>query len=265
SAKMLHSPPSPPTPRSTMTTRRDFLQQASLGAAGLAFLPDLALPAERSPNEQIRIGVIGVGNQGKGNLRTHLKNTVAVCEVDSKRLAAAKESVETATKKKCAAYGDYRKLLADKNVDAVVITTPDHWHALMTIDACAAGKDVYVEKPLTLTIAEGRAMVAAARKYKRVVQTGSQQRSDARFRQACELVRNGKIGKVHTVRVGIPGVNFKGPAVPDTKPPAELDYEFWLGPAPLRPYNVNRVHYNFRIFWDYSGGQMTNFGAHHLD
>jgi predicted dehydrogenase len=194
-----------------------------------------------------------------------LKNVVAVCDVDSTRLGAAQAQVEKATGKKCAAYGDYRKLLEDRNVDAVVITTPDHWHALMTIDACAAGKDVYVEKPLTLTIAEGRAMVAAARRYNRIVQTGSQQRSDARFHQACELVRNGKIGKVHTVRVGIPGVNFKGPAVPDAKPPAELDYDFWLGPAPLRPYNVNRVHYNFRFFWDYSGGQMTNFGAHDLD
>ena len=108
-------------------------------------------------------------------------------------------------------------------------------------------------------------MVAAARKHDRVVQTGSQQRSDDRFRLACELVRNGRIGKVHTVRVGLPGVNFDGPAVPDTAPPPELDYDFWLGPAPERPYNPKRVHYLFRFFWDYSGGQMTNFGAHHLD
>src|SRR5205807_6736679 len=129
--------------------------------------------------------------------------------------------------------------------------------ALVTIDACAAEKDVYCEKPLTLTVAEGRAMVRAARKYRRVVQTGSQQRSDVKFRLACELVRSGRIGKVHTVRVGLPGVNFKGPAVPDSDPPPELDYDFWLGPAPKRPYNVKRVHYNFRFFWDYSGGQLT--------
>src|SRR5262245_31203223 len=226
-----------------MTTRRTFLGQFGLGAAGLALLPDLALPQERSPLERIRIGCIGVGNQGRGNLGVHLKNTVAVCEVDSTRLGVAKERVEKATGKPCAAYGDYRKLLEDKNVDAVVITVPDHWHALMTIDACAAGKDVYCEKPLTLTIAEGRAMVNAARKYKRVVQTGSQQRSDDRFRQACELVRNGKIGKVHTVKVGIPKVNFKPPAVPDSPPPKELDYDMWLGPAPKRSYNEKRVHY----------------------
>jgi predicted dehydrogenase len=248
-----------------MTTRRTFLARAGLGAAGLTFRPDLALPQERSPNERVRIGCIGVGNQGRGNLGKHLKNTVAVCEVDSARLVEAKVRVEKETKKPCAAYGDYRKLLDDKNVDAVVITVPDHWHALMTIDACAAGKDVYVEKPLTLTIAEGRAMVNAARKYKRVVQTGSQQRSDDRFRRACELVRSGKIGKVHTVKVGIPRVNFTGPAVPDSPAPKELDYDMWLGPAPMRPYNQKRVHYLFRFFWDYSGGQMTNFGAHHLD
>lgn len=247
------------------TTRRDFLHQLGLGAAGLALLPDLAFPQERSLNERIRIGVIGVGGQGRGNLRAHVKNTVAVCDVDQKRLAEAQASVEKATGKKCAAYGDYRKLLDDKNVDAVVISTPDHWHALPTVHACEAGKDVYCEKPLSLTVAEGRAMVHAARRNKRIVQTGSQQRSDARFRQACELVRNGRIGKVHTVKVGIPRVNFSGPAVPDADPPAELDYDFWLGPAPKRPYNAKRVHYLFRFFWDYSGGQMTNWGAHHLD
>jgi predicted dehydrogenase len=190
---------------------------------------------------------------------------VAVCEVDQTRLAEAKAAAEKDTGKPCAAYRDYRKLLDDKNVDAVVITTPDHWHALMTIDACAAGKDVYCEKPLTLAVSEGRAMVQAARKYGRIVQTGSQQRSDAKFRLACELIRSGRIGKVHTVRVGIPGVNFKGPAVADTAPPPELDYDFWLGPAPHKPYNPLHVHYNFRFFWDYSGGQLTNFGAHHLD
>src|SRR5262249_40422723 len=163
------------------------------------------------------------------------------------------------------AFGDDGKLLELKEVDAVIVTPPDHWHALPTIHACQAGKDVYCEKPLSLTVVEGRAMVNAARKHKRIVQTGSQQRSDARFRQACELVRNGKLGKLKLVKVGIPGVNFKGPVPPDGEPPANLDYDFWLGPAPKRPYNEKRVHYNFRFFWDYSGGQLTNWGAHHLD
>jgi len=131
--------------------------------------------------------------------------------------------------------------------------------------AMQAGKDVYCEKPLSLTIDEGRTMVDAARKHERVVQTGSQQRSDDRFRLACELVRSGRLGTIKTVLVGIPKVNFEGPAVPDSEPPEVLDYDRWLGPAPKKPYNVKHVHYNFRFFWDYSGGQMTNFGAHHLD
>jgi len=156
-------------------------------------------------------------------------------------------------------------LLDRKDIDAVLITTPDHWHALQTVNACQAGKDVYCEKPLTLTIAEGRAMVNAARKHNRVVQTGSQQRSAKEFRTACEMVRGGAIGKVKNVLVGLPGVNFKPPGVPDSAPPAELNYDLWLGPAPQRPYNEKRVHYLFRFFWDYSGGQQTNFGAHHLD
>jgi predicted dehydrogenase len=156
-------------------------------------------------------------------------------------------------------------LLDRKDIDAVVISTPDHWHALMTTDACRAGKDVYCEKPLTLFIAEGRKMVEVARQTGRIVQTGSQQRSDSRFRQAAELVRNGAIGKVEQVMVGIPKPNHAAKSLPDSDPPSELNYNLWLGPAPERPYNVNRVHYNFRFFWDYSGGQMTNFGAHHID
>jgi predicted dehydrogenase len=136
---------------------------------------------------------------------------------------------------------------------------------LATIDACAAGKDVYCEKPLTLTILEGRKMVDAARRHGRVVQTGSQQRSAKEFRTACELVRSGRIGKVHTVLVGINKPNGPPAAVADSDPPPELNYDLWLGPAPDRPYNKNHVHYHFRFFRDYSGGQMTNWGAHHLD
>jgi predicted dehydrogenase len=251
------------------SSRREFLKQTGglVAGAGLAALAPEAFAVQqpRSALERINIGHIGVGNQGRANLRAHLQNTVAVCEVDRTRLAEAKTQVERATGRPCADYSDYRRLLDNRDVDAVVITTPDHWHALPVIHACQAGKDVYCEKPLTLTIVEGRAMVRAARRHNRIVQTGSQQRSDDRFRQACELVRNGRLGEVRTIRVGIPGVNFRGPAVPDAAPPAELDYDVWLGPAPRRPYNVNRVHYNFRFFWDYSGGQLTNFGAHHLD
>jgi len=151
----------------------------------------------------------------------------------------------------------------------VLISTPDHWHTLPAIHACEAGKDIYCEKPMTLFIAEGQALVKAVRRHKRVFQTGSQQRSDAKFRQACEYVRSGRLGRIRTIKVGLPGVNFEKKAEPvpvaDTQPPPELDYDMWLGPAPKRPYNKNRVHYLFRFFWDYAGGQMTNWGAHHLD
>jgi predicted dehydrogenase len=160
-------------------------------------------------------------------------------------------------------------LLEDKSIDAVLISTPDHWHALASIHACEAGKDVYCEKPLTLFIAEGQALVKAVRRYKRVFQTGSQQRSSPEFRKACEYIRSGRLGKIKTVKIGLPGVNYtsraKSPSVSDGQPPPELDYDLWLGPAPSRPYNENRVHYLFRFFWDYAGGQMTNWGAHHLD
>jgi predicted dehydrogenase len=243
--------------------RRRFLATSAL--ASPLFAAPLVIPSSAfGANERITTGHIGVGGRGKGNLSSFLKNAIAVCDVDSNRLAAAKKMVE-AKNPQCHAFTDYRQLLERNDIDAVVITTPDHWHALMTIHACQAGKDVYVEKPLSLTILEGRKMVAAARAANRVVQTGSQQRSDDKFRVACELVRSGHIGQVHTVLVGIPTPNHAGAPVADSEPPPELNYDLWLGPAPLRPYNSKRVHYNFRFFRDYSGGQMTNFGAHHLD
>lgn len=251
--------------RSTTLTRRRFLETtaaASAVFAAPAFVPAKAFGA----NERVVTGHIGVRNQGgpKNNLKFFLKSAAAVCDVDKSVAAAAAKFVEESGQK-CAVFGDYRQLLDRKDIDAVVITTPDHWHAIQTIHACQAGKDVYCEKPLTLFVAEGRKMVEVARSTGRIVQTGSQQRSDGKFRRACELVRSGAIGPVETVLVGLPGPNHPEKAVADGPPPSELDYDFWLGPAPERPYNANRVHYNFRFFWDYSGGQMTNFGAHHID
>jgi predicted dehydrogenase len=256
-------------------SRRQFLRVARNLAitAGLAgpnvFLNRTRAASGENPSEFVRVGFIGVGNQGGNNLRALMKNAVAVCDVDQKRVQAAKAKVEQANGRPCAAFGDYRKLLEDKSIDAVLITTPDHWHTLTSIHACEAGKDIYCEKPMTLFIAEGQALVQAVRHYKRVFQTGSQQRSDPKFRKGCEYVRSGRIGKVKTIKVGLPGVNWEkkgNPAsVADSQPPPELDFDMWLGPAPLRPYNPNRVHYTFRFFWDYSGGQMTNWGAHHLD
>jgi predicted dehydrogenase len=252
-------------------SRRQFLSRSTAAttasAAALAF-PQLltrTVVGASAAREGVKVGVIGVGNQGKPLMLMNYQNVVAVCDVDRTRVDAAKKEIETRANRPCPSYTDYRKLLENKDVDAVIVATPDHWHALMTIHACQAGKDVYVEKPLSLHVHEGRVMVQVARRTGRIIQTGSQQRSDDKFRLACELVRSGRIGKVRTVRVGIPGVNYSETTVPDSEPPPELDYDLWLGPAPFRPYNKNRVHYNFRFFWDYSGGQMTNWGAHHLD
>ncbi len=251
--------------RPTQTpSRRRFLATA----AGFLAVPTIIPARAFGANERIVTGHIGVGGQGTINLKAFLAQSDAspaiLCDVDAKRLGVAARILE-GKKVKLDAVGDFRRVLDRKDVDAVVISTPDHWHAIPTVEACKAGKDVYCEKPLSLTIAEGRAMVLAARKHDRVVQTGSQQRSAPEFRRACELVRNGKLGTIKTVLVGINDVNFVGPGVPDASPPPELDYNTWLGPAPDRPYNVKRVHYNFRFFWDYSGGQMTNWGAHHID
>lgn len=247
---------------SPQLSRRSFLAGTSAAIAAPWIVPDTCFGA----NDRITLGFIGVGGQGRGNLSGFLKkaNVAAVCDVDSRHAVEAVKLIEKAGGS-CEVFADYRRLLERKEIDAVVVSTPDHWHALPTIHACRAGKDVYCEKPLSLTVTEGRAMVSAARDHGRIVQTGSQQRSAENFRKACELVRSGAIGQVREVLVGIPESNFKGPPVADGTPPAELDYNTWLGPAPARPYNEKRVHYNFRFFWDYSGGQMTNWGAHHID
>ncbi|MFO0798750.1 MAG: Gfo/Idh/MocA family oxidoreductase [Gemmataceae bacterium] len=247
-------------------TRRGFLRSGLARGAflGLGAGTYRTALGQDAPSERVRVACIGVGGQGKGNMNAVRRNVVAVCDVDRDHLATAaadlaKNNVTATT------ASDYRRLLDRRDVDAVLVSTPDHWHALPTIHACEAGKDVYCEKPLTLFVAEGRAIADAAKRHNRVVQTGSQQRSNRGFRQACELVRNGALGAIRTVKVGLPGPNFRGPAVPDAAPPAALDYQTWLGPAPDRPFNEKRVHYLFRFFWDYSGGQQTNFGAHDLD
>jgi predicted dehydrogenase len=243
-------------------------QVLGAGAACLLSAQSLPMILPRrvfGANDRIGVAMIGVRNQGAGNLKRFLRagaDVVGISDVDT---GVAAEATKLVTGPVPTIKKDYRELLDRSDVDAVVVTTPDHWHALMTIHACQAGKDVYCEKPLSLTVAEGRRMVEAARKYGRVVQTGSQQRSSDEFWRACMLVRNGWIGEINQVQVGISGVNHPGPLGPDSVAPVELDYDRWLGPAPWRPYNEKRVHYNFRFWWDYSGGQMTNWGAHHLD
>ena len=242
-------------------SRRRFLKAGALTALSAASWNRVL-----GANDRVGIGMIGVGLMGTIHLRNFRDQPdaqiAAVCETFSPRLGAAAELAGN----KPAQHRDFRRLLEDKNVDAVVVATPDHWHALLTMMACAAGKDVYVEKPLTLFVREGRWMVDAARRFKRVVQAGTQQRSGPHYQRARELIRGGKIGDLvsaqfSSLRNISPG--FGNP--PDGTAPAELDYDLWLGPAPQRPYNPNRAIYHFRWFWDYAGGQMTNLGAHSLD
>jgi predicted dehydrogenase len=218
----------------------------------------------RGPNDQLVMGAIGVGGQGAGDMKWAKGKPgvkfVAVCDVDASHRKKAADEIG----KDCHQYADFRDLLAKEKLDAVTIGTVDHWHALTAIAAMKHGCDVYCEKPLCLTIDEGKAMVKAARKYDRVFQTGSQQRSDARYRLACELVRNGRIGKVHTVEARI-GDNPVGGPFPEVAVPAGLDWNFWKGPTADVPYVKERCHYEFRWWYEYSGGKMTDWGAHHND
>jgi predicted dehydrogenase len=257
-------------PSSRPLSRRRFLAAAS-GAAGLgALFPAIAragsIQAAGSPpaNERVGVGFIGVGGMGSGHLGGYARSqsfpAVAVCDVD----ASQREKAAARVGPHCGKHNDYRELLDRSDVDAVVIATPDHWHALCAVHACEAGKDVYCEKPLSLTIVEARAMVDAARRYGRVFQTGSQQRSGGEFLKACELVRNGRIGKVHTVNVSVWGTS--APCyLPAEDTPAGLDWERWLGPAPWRAYNRGLHPGSWRAYREFSGGTMTDWGAHHLD
>ncbi len=217
-------------------------------------------------NDRIGLGFIGFGLIGKRHVLDFKAmpdvDLVAVAEVHKGRLDEASATMGGSPR----AQGDFRRLLDDREVDAVVVSTPDHWHAPMTMMACAAGKDVYVEKPLSLFVREGRWMVDVARRHRRVVQVGTQQRSGPHYQRARELIRGGHIGQVVSVRMWsyrniMPG--FGSP--PDADPPPGFDHDLWLGPAPRRPYNPNRALYHFRWHWDYSGGQMTNLGQHSLD
>lgn len=253
-------------------SRRSFLKTSALGAGtlGLSASSYRSIFSAEPPSERVRVGMIGVGNQGgpKNNMKYFLHNIVALCDLDKNYLTEAEAFLKKEANLPAKTTDDYRRLLDAKDIDAVVVTVPDHWHAIMTVEACKAGKDVYCEKPLTLVIAEGRPMIEAARRNGRVVQTGSMQRSGKEFKLAVELVQKGLLGKVQEVNVTLPGPNWiakAGHPVPDSAPPEGFDYDRWLGPAPLRPYNKNHVHYLFRFYWDYSGGQQTNFGAHHLD
>jgi len=247
-----------------MTSRRNFLQNSTalLGGGLLASALDnnaFAIFKSRiAPSDQLNIGLIGAKGMGWADLTAALKipgvNLVAICDVDKnvidQRMAdLVKLNVDSS---KVKTYGDYRKLLDNKDINAVIIGTPDHWHALIMMNACEAGKDVYCEKPVGNSIEECRSMVRAQQRYSRVVQAGQWQRSQQHFKDAVEYVQSGQLGNIRTVKVWCyQGWMKPGPVVPDSAPPPGVDYTMWLGPAKIRPFNSSRFHFNFRWFWDY--------------
>ncbi len=257
-------------------TRRGFLSRAAAAAgAALSFpaiVPARILGAEGPPpSEVIGIGVIGTGGRGMFHvmdlLRRREARILAVCDVHSGRRSEAKRGIDrTYGNRDCGEHNDFRDLLARSDIDAVVIASPDHWHALQTIAAARAGKDIYCEKPLTHTVEEGHAVIAAVRRHGIVFQHGTQQRSERSFRVGAELVRNGRIGKLKTIRLGVPSSPSIGPQ-PTTPVPPELDYEMWLGPAPWAPHTPKRVESSHSWYWisDYCVGYIAGWGVHHVD
>jgi len=255
--------------------RRAFLK-GTLAAAAAPYVLSASAPGAAgrpAPSNRIGIGVIGTGGQGgwhvKGLLEEADVQVLATCDVDAGRRENHKRAVEaryaaekaSGAYKGCDSYGDFRDVLARKDIDAVLIAVPDHWHGLISVMAARAGKDIYCEKPMAATIAEGRAAADAAKRFGRIFQTGSQERS-GRARLGCELVRNGRIGRLHTIRTYLPVDSYtQGPAPAMPVPPG-FDYDTWLGPAPWEPYTEKRCHFNFRWILDYSDGELTDRGCH---
>src|SRR5437868_3621866 len=279
---------SPTSSSTSASTRREFLRAGAAAVAAPLIVPRSVLGAadQPAPSERITVGFVGCGKMANDYhlselLRFADVQAVAVCEVDPRRRDHAKQRVEQAyaernknpSFKGCDAYSDFRELLARRDIDAVCIATPEHWHAIPIIEACKAGKDVYCEKPLTLTLAEAKRCIDAVRKHGRVFQTGSQQRSNVfgPFREAAEIVRSGRLGMIQTVTVGV-----GGPSKPCDLPEEEMEpglaWDLWLGPAPMRPYNSvlspRGVHNHFpawRNYLEYAGGGLSDMGAHHFD
>jgi len=259
-------------------SRRQFLKGATVAAAGVAgfpyFVPSSALgrAGNVAASNRIVMGCIGMGGMGSGNMGGFLGKkevqVVAVCDVDAGRRNRARDRVNKKYgNQDCVAYSDFREEIERKDIDALSLALPDQWHSIPAVMGARSGKDMYAEKPLARTIREGRAICDAVHRYSRVWQTGSQQRSSGNFHRACELVRNGRIGKVHKVEVGLPTGGSTGNR-PVQPVPEGLDWDFWLGPAPWRPYcgfGRDRCHYQWRWIMDFSGGQLTDWAGHHID
>ncbi len=256
-------------------TRRSFLKRTTQLAASTITVPyvvpssALGKGGTTAPSERLTMGAIGIGGQGMHNLRNFLTcddlRILAVCDVDTKHRTKAKDTVDSAYgSKDCSAYNDFREILACGDIDTVLIATPDHWHAILSIEAAKAGKDIYCEKPISLTIAEGRAVADTVKRYGTVYQSGTQRRSNACFRFAVEVARNGMLGRLKTLHC----YYHNGPTCPPQKPepvPEGFDYDMWLGLAPFEAYTPKRCHGSFRWLYDYSGGQLTDLGAHFND
>ncbi|MBP1674258.1 MAG: putative NADH-dependent dihydrogenase [Bacteroidetes bacterium] len=255
-----------------MTSRRKFLKNSAIAAAGLSIAPAFSGTIKGIPaSDRINIGLIGCNGQGFSNLSAFLRHPevecLALCDIDESVLNRRASNVEKIRGNKPAnLYRDWRKLIDNKDINLVIVGTPDHWHCIQMVAACEAGKDVYCEKPIGRTIEECNLMVKAAAKYKSIVQVGQWQRSDPHWQDAVNFINSGKLGKIRLVRV----FSYQGwcptiPVLADEPVPAGVDYDMWLGPAPGRPFNRNRFHFTFRWFWDYAGGLMTDWGVHLLD
>lgn len=266
--------------------RRIFISRTTQAAAGSLILPNIvpsSVIGKNPPSEKINIGWIGCGRQGRGDIMGTMRfdsaMVVAAADVDSTRAALGKQMVESFYTKKTGnskyvnvkTYGDYKEMLIDKSIDAVMITTPDHWHSQPAIEAALAGKDIYLEKPTSLTVTEGRLLCDVVKKQKVILQVGTQQRSSPQWRIAAELVRNGRIGKLHTVKIGLPG-DPSGPEAPEMPIPPNLNYDMWLGSTPEVYYTEIRVHPQKgfdRPGWlrceQFGAGMITGWGQHHFD
>lgn len=253
------------------TTRRQFISRSSTAFAGIGLGLSLApriYAQAKGANERVVMGLIGCGGMGRENMRHFLDLGVpiaAICDVDEKHLDEAEKMIKGKGQPSPKRYKDFRKLLEQKDINAVIIGTPDHWHAIPFIAACEAGKDIYCEKPISHDYVEAKAMLSAARHFKPVVQIGTWQRSMNHFQKAIEYIQSGKMGTVNICRAWITGQNKPmGHDAPQT-PPSTLDYDMWLGPAPKREYQPNRCHFTWRWFYDYGGGLMTDWGVHMID
>lgn len=254
------------------TGRREFIKNTGVVTGGILLSSVMASNAGcQGVNKKVNYGLIGCRNMGFSNFKAFttdkLTECVAICDIDTKILASTANDIEKQTGKKPVQYQDFRRLLENKDIDAVIIATPDHWHIVMMIMALEAGKHVYVEKPMGHSIEECLVMEKIAKKYPNLaIQVGMWQRSSKHWFDACDVVKSGKLGDVNLVKAWIyKGMDFPVERKEDSPKPDHVDYDMWLGPAPMRPFNENRFHYKFRWYWDYAGGAMTDWGVHLLD